>query len=351
MAKDFYHLLGVSKSATTEEIKRAFRALAHEHHPDKKGGNAEKFKEINEAYQVLSDAEKRQRYDQFGAAAFEQGAGSGGFSGFPGGGFEFNMGDLGDLGGMFEGFFGGGGRRNTRPKGNDVQVDVTISFSEMVFGAEKDLSLRLQERCEACDGTGAEDKKEKTCGGCAGKGSRVQMVRTILGAMRQEAVCEDCRGSGKIPEAHCRVCQGDGVVKKAQTFSVKIPAGIEQGQAIRLRGRGEAAPHGTSGDLYLRIFVKNDPRFERDGTTIRANLHISMADAALGCTQEIAVIDGMVDLKVPSGTQSGTELRLRGQGIMSEGHRGDFVVTIFAETPTKLSRQQRELLESLRKTL
>ncbi len=347
MAKDYYHILGVQKGASPEEVKKAFRTLAHQHHPDKPGGNEAKFKEINEAYQVLGDPEKRQKYDQFGSAAFEQGAGFGG--GNPFGGFDFSgAGGFEDLGDMFGDMFGfGGGRRRTK-RGNDIQVDVHLSFLESVFGAEKEISVQKASACDRCGGIGAEPgTKMKTCADCNGSGVRVSVQRTILGNIQSKQTCGTCHGRGEVPETRCGACTGSGVVRKKTTFNVEIPEGVEDGTAVRLTGAGEAIAGGEPGDLYVRLRVKADPRFERDGADIRTHKRVGFTQAALGDTVEIETVDGAVDLKIPPGTQSGTELRLRGKGVPVRGHRGDHLVTVEIVTPKNVTREQRKLLEQL----
>lgn len=351
MPKDYYQTLGVTKSASADEIKRAFRKLAHEYHPDKKTGDEKKFKEINEAYQVLGDQEKRAKYDQFGSAAFEQGGGGQGFGGFGGGfsGFDgaFNFGDLGDLGDMFGGMFGGGGRgRGAKSRGEDIAVDVTIDFKEMVAGVKRSVSLRRHEACAACKGTGAKDEHTESCGDCGGAGTRTQVVRTMLGAMRQQTTCEKCHGRGRLPKQSCRTCGGTGIAYATETFEVSIPAGMEDGQMLRLRGKGHVPAYGgEAGDAYVRVFIKTDPRFEREGNALHSQVKIGFTQAALGDTVSVPTVDGVVDLDIPEGIQSGTVLRLRGKGIHSSHGRGDQLVHVIVETPKKLSREQKELLK------
>ena len=350
MAKDYYASLGVSKSASADEIKRAFRKLAHEHHPDKSTGNAEKFKEINEAYQILGDKNKRAKYDQFGSAAFSAGGGDGfDFSGFRNGGFNMNFGDMGDLGEMFGEMFGGGRSRATRrQKGDDIEMDISLDFKEMVHGAKKEISVRRRAVCEKCEGSGAEDKKTKECGECNGKGSKTENLRTVFGTIRQEVLCDMCSGRGIIPVKECSNCRGEGVEHKTNTFTVQILSGMENGSAIRLKGKGNEAPRGgVAGDLYLRIYILQDKRFDRDGRDIRSRINIGFTQAALGGEVEVETVDGRVTVSVSEGIQSGTELRLRGRGIATDYGRGDHLLTIIVKTPTKLSRAQKKGLEDL----
>lgn len=372
MAKDYYNILGVGKRASQEEIKKAFRKLAHQHHPDKSGGDEAKFKEANEAYQVLGDPEKRAKYDQFGSAAFfaggrsayggEQGGfgGGQGFGGFghgfsAGGGSGFagegvDLGDIfGDLGDMF-GFSSGGGRgRRGTPRGADIQVDLELNFHDAVFGIEREVSLTKAVKCERCAGLGAEPgTKMKDCDTCGGSGSIVHQQRTMLGTMQTRRLCSACQGEGQTPETVCKNCRGIGLEHKRKTMSVRIPEGVSEGDMIRVRGEGEAVKSGTSGDLYLRVHVRPDSRFERDGHTIRSRAEIGFTQAALGTEVDVPVVDGgEVTLKIPPGIQSGTELRLKGKGVPAKGSRGDHLVIVQIVTPKKLSRQQRKLLEEL----
>lgn len=352
MSKDYYQILGVNKNASAEEIKKAFRVLAHQHHPDKAGGNEAKFKEINEAYQILGDPEKRQQFDQFGSAAFDgaQGFPGGGFSGFSHGGINFDFGDIGDLGEMFGNAFGfGGGRRAKRTsRGRDLQVDLTLTFEESIFGASKDVVFNKTESCARCGGVGAEPgSKMKTCGECNGAGYQVRVQRTILGAIQSKVLCSVCDGAGETPEKTCGDCRGSGLQKNKKTLTVDIPAGVDNGNTLRLNGQGEAIKGGQSGDLYVRLRVRGDERFVRDGFDIRSEVAIGFTTAALGGTVEVETVSGKVDLKIPSGTQSHTEFRLRDKGIPSRRGRGDHIVLVKVLTPRNLSRQQKQLLEEL----
>ncbi len=354
--KDFYKILGVEKSASQDDVKRAFRKLAHEHHPDKKGGNEAKFKEINEAYQVLGDEQKRKQYDQFGSAAFDGSGGGNPFAGgggFPGG-FNFDFGgagfeDLGDiLGGMFGGG-GGGGGRGRAAHGENIEVAMTLRFEEAVFGVEKEIPLTRNSTCARCAGTAAEPgTKMKTCTTCDGKGFRITMQRTLLGAMQMKTACDECHGVGEKPEKPCTTCNGSGVVHGRTTVRVDIPAGVDDGVTVRVRGEGESiGAAGERGDLYLRIRVVPDTRFRRDGSTIYVQKNIGFTQAALGDTIDVDTVDGKVEVKIPQGTQSGDELRLRGKGVPSSRGRGDQVVIINVVTPTKLDKKEQELLREL----
>ncbi len=350
MSKDLYNLLGVERSASQDEIKKAFRKLAHKYHPDKEGGDEAKFKEINGAYQILGDKDKRAQYDQFGSAAFENGgAGAGGFGGFGTQGINFDFGNMGDLGDIFGSMFGGGGSRRQRAaRGNDIEVDVVLAFKEMVFGVKKELNLRKLGTCESCDGSGAKDGNLEKCSSCEGHGAKRVGRRTPLGVIQTTVTCEECEGRGEIPKDRCTTCQGTGVHKAESTIEVTVPAGIRDGEVIRVRGRGEAAPFsGQSGDLYIRIFVKADKIISRDDTELRSTRVVGFTQAALGDDVDVETVDGKVSLTIPSGTQSGDVLRLREKGIAFEGKRGDHLVTIQVETPKKLSKKQKRLLEEL----
>ena len=352
--QDYYELLGVSKGASDDEIKKAFRKLAVKYHPDKEGGDETKFKEINEAYEVLKDKQKRQRYDQFGHAgvggAAGGGAGGNPFAGFSGQGqninFDFGEGGMGDLFGDLFGF--GGGRRSQRPnRGRDVETNITLTFEEAVFGVEKKVSLNLDVKCKHCHGNGAEpgfDMKE--CPTCRGSGQEVKVVNTLFGAIQQATTCHTCHGSGKVPEKNCIECDGRGVLREKQDINIKVPAGVDEGSAIRLSGRGEAIQGGESGDLYVGIHVKPHKKFTREGDLILSEESISMIDAALGTEIEVDTVDGPLTMKVPAGTQSGTDFKLSGHGIphLRGNGRGAQIVTVRVETPTNLSRKQKELL-------
>jgi molecular chaperone DnaJ len=351
--RDYYEVLGVKKDASTDEIKKAFRRAAVEHHPDR-GGDEAKFKELNEAYEVLKDTEKRKRYDQFGHA------GVGGASGNPfGGGFggaggaqniNFDFGDLG-LGDIFSSFFGGGaGQQSQRQqaRGRDVESGIEISFEQAVFGTEVSLSLNLDDTCEHCKGTTVEPGYElKTCDRCQGSGQVVSVTRTVFGNIQQATVCPKCRGRGKIPEKVCTVCHGKGTQAKRQTVQLKVPAGIDDGATIRLREHGEAIANGPKGDLYVNVRVKPHKQFTREGELILSEEHVGMIEAALGTEIDVATVDGPVRMKVPAGTQSGSDFKLSGHGVphLRGGGRGAHIVTIIVDTPTKLSKQQQELLQ------
>lgn len=353
--RDYYEVLGVGKSASPDEIKKAFRRLAVQYHPDR-GGDEGKFKEVNEAYEILKDADKRKRYDQFGHAGVGSGAAGGDpFAGFGRAGEEihFDFGDLG-LGDIFGSFFGsGGGNRGRRQnRGRDVETDIEITFEQAVFGTDVELLLNLDDMCEHCKGTTVEPGHElKTCSECKGTGQVTRVTRTIFGNIQQASTCSKCLGRGKIPDKICSVCQGTGTQRKRQNVTLKIPAGIDDGATIRLREHGEATAHGPKGDLYVNIRVKPHKKFTREGELILSSEHINMVDAALGTEIEVDTVDGPVQMKVPIGTQSGTDFKLSGHGVprIRGGGRGAHIVTIVVDTPDKLSSKQKELLEQFKK--
>lgn len=356
MAKrDYYEILGVSKSSSADEIKKSFRKLAVEHHPDR-GGDETKFKELNEAYEVLKDPEKRKRYDQFGHAGLgndTSGNGFGGFGGFNGSqgqSMNFDFGDLG-LGDIFNSFFGGGGQRQQRPShGQDVETNVDITFEQSVFGTEVELKLDLQDKCDHCNGTTVEPGYElKTCDQCKGSGQVVSVSRTIFGNIQQATICPKCQGLGKIPEKICSVCHGRGTKVQTKKISLKIPPGIEDGSVIRLRERGQAIANGSNGDLYVNIRVKPHSKFTREGDLILSQEHVGMLDAALGTEINVATVDGPIRMKVPAGTQSGTDFKLSNHGVphFKGNSRGAHIVALIVDTPTRLSTHQRKLFEEI----
>ncbi len=350
--RDYYEVLGVKKDASPDEIKKAFRRAAVEHHPDR-GGDETKFKELNEAYEVLKDSEKRKRYDQFGHAGVGGAAGGnpfgGGFGGAQGQNINFDFGDLG-LGDIFGSFFGGGAPGGGRPKqtrGRDVEAGVEIGFEDAVFGTEADLNLQLDDTCEHCKGSRAEPGHElKTCDQCKGSGQVINVTRTIFGNIQQPGVCPKCHGTGKVPEKACTVCKGKGVHTKRQTIQLKIPAGIDDGATIRLREHGEAIAGGPKGDLYVNVRVRPHKKFTREGDLILSEEHVGMVEAALGAEIDVDTVDGPVRMKVPAGTQSGSDFKLSNHGVphLRGNTRGAHIVTIVVDTPTKLSKHQQELL-------
>ncbi len=347
--RDYYEVLGVSKGASDDELKKAFRKEAKKYHPDLHPGDKEaeaKFKEINEAYEVLSNPEKRQKYDQFGHAGVDSNYGAGG--GYGGSGF----GDFGDIfsdifGGGF-GFGGSGGRRNGPRRGNDVRQVVTISFEEAAFGCKKKINITKQEDCPTCKGTGAKPgTSAETCSHCHGTGQIQTQQRTILGYMTNVTTCPHCQGSGKIIKDPCRDCRGTGKVRKTRTVEIDIPAGIDDGQTMQLSGQGEAGERGgPSGDLLITVRVRPHQMFERSGNDVYLNMPVTFVQAALGATLTVPTLDGVVEYDIPEGTQSGTRFRLRGKGIpfIRGKNRGDQYVTVEVEVPKNLSQRQKEIL-------
>lgn len=357
---DYYQTLGVSKNASEDEIKKAFRKLAHKYHPDKGTGDEKKFKEINEAYQVLSNKEKRARYDHTGQDYHSQGQGGGAgqgfggfdFSGFNGQGFDFNGSGFED---MFSDLFGGamGGRRG-RTRGSDIQVDVELSFEEMVRGAKRDIRLRKLSQCETCHGTGGKPgSKESTCSQCNGAGQVRRTVQSIFGAMSQVVMCDRCHGRGKTYEENCQTCRGAGRTEREETLTVDIPAGIDNEQTLSLSGRGAAGETGSpAGDLYVVVHVRPHQTLKRRGDDIVSQYAMSFAQAALGDKVPIETIDGEVIMKIPSGTQPGEVFRIKGKGVphLNRHGRGDHLVTVTLSVPKKLSSEEKRAIEALRDT-
>ena len=349
--RDYYEVLGVSKGASDDEIRKAHRKLAKKYHPDLNRDNpeaAEKFKELNEAYEVLSDKDKRAKYDQFGFAGVDPnyGAGQGGF----GGGFD--MGDLGDIfGSFFGGGFGGGStrsRRNAPQRGETLQQRIMLSFEEAAFGCEKEITINRTETCEECGGSGAEPgTSPETCSNCRGSGVVTQTQRTPLGMFQTQGACPNCRGTGKIIRKPCKKCGGAGRVRKSKTLKVNIPAGIDDGQSIQLRGQGGAGVNGgPAGDVIVTISIRPHPIFTREGQDVVCEIPISFAQAALGDTLQVPTIDGKVSYDIPEGTQTGTVFRLKGKGIQNVNGRGrgDQYVRVNIEVPKNLTHKQKELL-------
>ncbi len=353
--RDYYEVLGISKTASADEIKKAFRKLAVKYHPDKDGGDEAKFKEVNEAYEVLKDAQKRQRYDQFGHAGVGGSSGggySGGnpFEGFNGQGFEFNFGD-GGLGDIFGQFFGGGQQSRGPVRGRDVETQIQLTFEEAIFGIERQMAFDMEDECSHCHGTTVEPGYElKTCPTCHGAGQQTRVMNTMFGAIQQAVTCETCKGRGKVPEKVCTVCHGRGTERRKQTITLKVPAGIDDGATIRLKERGEATANGPKGDLYVHVRVKAHKKFTREGDLILSEQHIDMVDAALGTEIDVETVDGKVRMKVPAGTQSGTDFKLSGHGVphLRSDRRGAHIVQVIVDTPTKLSKKQKEALEAFK---
>lgn len=358
--RDFYEVLGVKKGASEDELKKAYRKLAKENHPDLHPGDKEceaHFKEINEAYEVLSDPDKRAKYDQFGHAAFDPSQGFGGGGGF--GGFE-GFGGFGDIfsdifGGGF-GFGGGGGRNPNAPrKGDNLRATVNIKFEEAAFGVKKDVFVSKIEQCPDCKGTGcAEGTTAEVCPDCKGTGTVMSTKRTPFGMVQSSEQCPKCKGRGKIIHSPCKTCRGMGSVRRQHKVSVSIPAGIDDGQTISLKGQGNAGLNGgPAGDLLITVLVQPHARFERDGASILLDQEISFAQAALGAEVEVPTLDGKVKLNIPEGTQSGTTFRLKGKGVpfLRNGGRGDQFVTVNVAVPRGMTSTQKDALRQYAETM
>ena len=360
--RDYYEVLGLQKGATDAEIKKAYRKLAKQYHPDLNPDNpeaAEKFKEVNEANQVLSDPDKRAKYDQFGHAGVDPNFGGGGMN-FSG---DFGGVDLGDIfADIFGGGFGGGfssrsASGNAARRGADIAVSLDISFMEACFGVSHDITVNRAEECPECKGSGAEPGTEaKTCPDCNGKGFVTVQQRSMFGMMQSQRQCSKCGGKGKIIEKQCTKCRGKGNINMKKTVSVKVPAGIDDGMTLNVRGQGNAGTNGGGrGDLKVRISVRRDPVFTREDFNIRIDFPVTYSQAALGAEIEVPTIDGPVTYTVPAGTQPGTVFRLRGKGVQklqrAEGDRGDQYVQISVEVPKNLSKKQKDALEAFEATL
>ncbi len=355
---DYYEILGVSKNASQEDIKKAFHKLAHKYHPDK-GGDEKKFKEINEAYQVLSDKQKRAQYDQFGRV-FEGGQPGGGQ------GFDFNWAwgnknyqdfDFEDISDVFEDFFGFGGRKATKKdlrKGKDIQIDIELNLEDTLKETIKKVTLNKMSVCQRCHGQGAEPgAKIKECFSCRGTGQVQQVKKTFFGSYTSVGVCPECQGEGTIPEKSCNVCKGQGRIKNDETFEIFVPAGVDMNQVIKVEGKGDAGKKGgKAGNLYTRILIKEHPVFERRGDDLYLELMINYSDAVLGSEVEIETLDKTkLSLEVPMGTESGKILRISGKGIPHFGGygRGNLFVELRIRTPKKLTKEQKDLLNKLKK--
>jgi molecular chaperone DnaJ len=379
--KDYYQILGVSKNASKDEIKKAFRKLAHEHHPDKTGGDDKKFKEANEAYSVLSDDQKRAQYDQFGSAGpgfsgggYGAGQGSQGFGGFDGfdfsgftqgqGGVEFDLGDI--FGSMFGG--GGRGRKSTERKGSDIQVDIEIDFEDSIFGSEKEFSVHRTATCSECKGSRAEKGSNlDSCKDCGGSGQVIETKRSIFGAFQSSRVCDTCFGTGKIPKDKCKHCKGRGTENIKDNIKVIIPAGIEPGEMLRVAGKGEAITGGKEGDLYIKIHVKKPSgdfagaRLRKEDNNIAMDTSIKLTDTLLGSEYKLNTLDGMITVTIPQGIKHGEILRVKGKGVpygpgssnpdTSRGAktlRGDLMLHIKIDVPQRISKKAQKLIEELR---
>lgn len=353
--KDYYQILGVQKSATEDEIKKAFRSLAHKYHPDKKGGDEAKFKEVSEAYAVLSDAKKRSQYDQFGA--YTAGGGQGGFGGFDfsdfarnfqgfdgfanGQGVEFDLGDI------FGDMFAGGSRRARR--GRDISMDIELSFREAIFGTERRVLISKMAACETCEGSGGKKGSATiTCSSCNGKGQIREARNTFFGSVSTTRTCPNCKGRGQVPKEVCETCRGESILKKQEEVHIIVPAGVENGEMIRMPGRGEAMPGAPAGDLYVKVHVKHDKLFTRDGFNLVTALSVKLSDALLGAEYKIQTLDGETTLTIPQGVTQGEYLKIRSRGVPHGRGRGDMLVRIDIDFPKKLTRAAKDAVEQLR---
>lgn len=351
--RDYYEVLGVSKNASDEEIKRAFRKMAKQYHPDvnKEPGADEKFKEIGEAYSVLSDANKRRQYDQFGHAAFD-GAGGAGFSGFEG----FNFEDF-DLGSIFEsmmgGSFGGRGRGRTRnkTKGADKLVNMTITFEEAVYGTEKEFRININDLCDSCNGAGGHD--EKTCSTCNGRGRVLQEQRTMFGLFQTESVCPECDGRGITFKSKCMKCGGRGSINRDKTMKLRVPRGVENGDTLRMPGKASVGANGgPRGDIYIEFKVKDHEIYQREGKDVYVKIPLTITEAVLGCKKEVPTIQGTIITEIPAGTQNGDKFKFRGKGVDDEksGRKGDAYGIVSIIIPSKLDHTQKKLFKELSNT-
>jgi molecular chaperone DnaJ len=346
---NYYETLGISKNAPKEEIKKAYHNLAHKYHPDKTKGDDKKFKEINEAYQILSDDKKRAEYDAYGRifSGGEQGQGFEGFNGFDFGGQGFGF----DINDIFENFFGGQTRRTQTRRGRDISIDLELSFEEAIFGKEKRVLISKTSLCEKCHGSGAESPKDlQKCPVCHGSGKIHETRRSFFGSLTSLRECSKCLGQGSIPSKKCSNCRGQGVMMKTEEIIVRIPAGIQNNEMIKLISLGEAVVNGTPGDLYVKIYAAKHTLFRREGDNLTMDLDIKISEALLASEREIRTLDGIIKLKIPAGIDSGEILRVKGKGVPKRnGGRGDLMIKIFVRTPRKISSTAKKLIEELKK--
>ena len=357
-AKDYYNVLGVDSKATEDDIKKAFRKLAHKHHPDK-GGSDEKFKEITEAYSVLSDAKKRREYDTYGQAFAGGGAPGGGQGGNPFGGFDFSQFQQGfgnggvefDFGDIFGDIFNGRGGQSRAPRGRDISIDLEIPFKDAVFGTERTVLIGKVATCDTCKGNGAKPGTElETCTTCNGKGNVQEVRNTVFGQMASSRMCTACEGTGKIPKEKCTACKGHGVLRREVELKITVPAGIDNGEMLRMPQQGEAVKTGTAGDLYVKVHVKPHATFRRDGTNLIMHLPVKLTDALTGTTVSIETLEGkMLEVKVPVMKRVEELLRVRGKGIPEGGNsRGDLIIRLEVALPQKLSSKAKKAVEDLK---
>lgn len=359
MAKDYYEVLGVQKGASKDEIKKAFRKQAQKYHPDKKGGDEAKFKEASEAYAVLSDERKRKEYDTYGQIFGGNGSAGAGFEGFNMNDFMSGFGgsqgfsqefDLGDIfGSMFGGGFGGG---QSRKRGNDISVDIEISFYDSIFGTNRKINLTKNSICSDCSGSGAKSGTQmEKCQACNGNGRVHETKRTILGSISTTRICDKCHGKGQVPKEKCKTCGGVGINRKQEEINIKIPSGIENGEMMRLTGAGEAVSGGVPGDLYIKIYVTPDKNYVKEGYNLITKLDVKLTDALLGADYTLKTIEGDLKIKIPAGVSVGEVLRLKGKGVPDQSsRRGDLLIKLNILIPNKLSRKEKDLVEKLRES-
>lgn len=351
--KDYYQILGLPKGSSRDEVKKAFRKMAAQYHPDKKTGDEAKYKEVTEAYAVLGDEKKKAEYDTYGHAFNNAGGGGGGFGGFNwqdvqgaqnfnGQGFEFDLNDI------FQNFgFGGGGQQKKR--GRDVSIDINLRFEEAIFGVTRKVLITKNNTCTHCEGSGAKSGTDvATCTTCNGNGKIRETRQSIMGAFTTVRECSTCNGSGKVPKERCPHCAGVGVARTEEEISVAVPPGIQNGEVIRMTGRGEATSAGEPGDLYIKVHVESHKTIKREGDTLITKMPIKLTDALLGATYTVDTLDGQVDIKIPTGIAHGELIRIKNKGVPSSRGRGDFMVKVTIETPKKLSRRARKLVEELK---
>lgn len=350
MKRDYYEILGVAREASQEKIKKAYRRLAHQYHPDKGGGNADQFKEVNEAYQVLGDAEKRRQYDQFGRS-FD--GGGTGFSGFQWGeGFDFSGGGAGfDINDIFENIFGfGRSREASEKKGRDLLVELTIPFEESILGARRSFAVTRIVKCMRCSGKGAEPGSQtNTCAACKGRGSVQRTERTILGSITRVEPCRECRGRGKVPEKPCTACKSNGLEERPETIELDVHPGINSGESLRVYGKGSfISPDGGVGDLYVRIKVRPHAVFTREGQNLSMAMPLKLSQAVLGDTVRVETLEGLVQVKIPEGSESGDVLIVKGKGVPHGRQRGDLLIRLHVTIPKRIPRHIREVIERLK---
>ena len=355
--RDYYELLGIEKSATKEDIKKAFHKLAHKFHPDKKEGDADKFKEVSEAYSILSDDKKRAEYDSYGRVFGGGGAPGGGTGGFNAGGFDFsqfqdafNQGGF-DMGDIFSDFFAGNGGTTRQKRGRDISIDLELSFHDSIFGVKRNVLLAKTSLCDTCKGSGAAKGSEiVTCTHCNGQGKVHETTNSFFGTVTMVQPCKHCKGKGKIPKEKCQTCRGEGVYKKQDEIEINVPAGIDGGEMIRLTGMGEAVAGGSAGDLYVKVHVQPDARFKKDGPNLITELSVKLSDALLGATYTIDTLEGTERVEIPEGVRHGEMLKVAGKGVplSPRGKRGDLFVKVKINLPNKLSKSARALVEKLK---